>query len=271
MHRSRLEILVGLFVILALVILSFMVFFISGVYVFKQGYHIHVLFGLVSNLERGAAVRLAGIPVGNVSALEIQFDPETGKPMVKTKLFLKKGIEIREDAPIRIEGIYGLMTPYVEIRAGNNSEARILKEGDTVTGVDPVPIDDLVQKGQQIVVNLQETIVRINNFSKDPEIARSLRQTLLNLDSLTTTMNAILKNKQGDVTKTLEELEGATRHLRSILEKMDKGEGTAGKLLSDEALYKELEEFVKDIRQHPWKLLKKGKEKGERGKFLGIF
>lgn len=269
MRRSRLEILVGLFVILALVILAFMVFFISGVYVFKQGYHIHVLFNFVSHLEKGASVHLAGITVGAVNDLEIQYDEKVGKPVVKTSLFIEKGVRIPENARIRIEGIYGLMTPYLEIRAIDTPATRILQEGDTVVGVDPVPMDDLVAKGQQIVDNLQETIVRVNNFSKDPEVAKSLRETVINVNSLTTTLNEIFKDRKGDVSKTISDLEGAMEHLKSILQKIDKGEGTAGRLVSDETLYKEIEDFVKDLKKHPWKLLKKGEENKKR-KF-GIF
>lgn len=275
MHRSRMEILVGLFVILALVILSFMVFFVSGVYVFKQGYHLNVIFNFVSRLEKGSAVRLAGIPVGNVTALGIEYNPETGKPLVKTRLFINKDVQLREDAKIRIEGVNGLMTPYLEIRSGGNSEARILAEGDTVTGIDPIPLDDLVAKGQAIVENLQETIIRINKFSRDPEIAASVRGTLINLNSLTSNMNEMLASHQGNVSKTIHELEAATQHLKNILEKIDQGEGTAGKLLSDETLYRELEEFVRDLKRHPWKLLKKGREEepeGEKRKRkFGIF
>jgi len=38
-------------------------------------------------------------------------------------------------------------------------------------------------------------------------------------------------------------------------------EGTIGKLLYDDTVYKELEALVIDIRKHPWKLFIKGKEK----------
>jgi phospholipid/cholesterol/gamma-HCH transport system substrate-binding protein len=252
-----------------------MVFFVSGVYVFKQGYHINVNFNFVSRLEKGSAVRLAGIPVGNVTALGIEYQPETGKPLVKTQLFINKDVQLREDAKIRIEGVNGLMTPYLEIRSGGNPEARILQEGDTVIGIDPIPLDDLVAKGQAIVENLQETILRINTFSRDPEIAAAVRGTLINLNSLTSNMNDMLVSHQGNVSKTIRELEAATQHLKSILEKIDQGEGTAGKLLSDETLYRELEEFVRDLKRHPWKLLTKGREEepedGKKKRRFGIF
>lgn len=271
-HRTRLEMLVGFFVVLALVILTFMVFFISGVYIFKQGYHINVLFNFVSTLEKGASVRLSGIPVGSVSSLEIQYDEKTGRPLVKAELFINKGIVIYENARIKVEGIYGLSTPHLEIKTGGDPLAKPLRDGSTLIGMDPVPIDDLVAKGQQIVEDLQETIVRVNHFIADPEVGNSLRGTLIHLNALTETMTVILRDKQGNVTETINQIEAASSHLKSILEKIDKGEGTAGKLLSDEALYREIEEFVKDLKRHPWKLLKKGDDEGKgRRRVLGIF
>ncbi|MCX5697760.1 MAG: MlaD family protein [Candidatus Omnitrophica bacterium] len=43
--------------------------------------------------------------------------------------------------------------------------------------------------------------------------------------------------------------------------KIKNGEGTIGKLLSDETIYNELEATMKDIRRNPWKLFWKTKEK----------
>ena len=42
---------------------------------------------------------------------------------------------------------------------------------------------------------------------------------------------------------------------------MDAGEGTVGRLMSDDALYEEMREFVAEIKAHPWRLLKRDNEK----------
>jgi len=46
--------------------------------------------------------------------------------------------------------------------------------------------------------------------------------------------------------------------------KIKNKEGTIGKLLYDDTIYNELEALVTDIRQHPWKLFFKTKEKPEK-------
>lgn len=43
----------------------------------------------------------------------------------------------------------------------------------------------------------------------------------------------------------------------TVMDKVKAGDGTVGKLFMDDALYRELEDFIKDLRAHPWKLLQK--------------
>jgi len=52
-----------------------------------------------------------------------------------------------------------------------------------------------------------------------------------------------------------------------ILEKLDEGEGTLGRLLTDDSVYNKIEDMIEDIKSHPWKLLhrpsKRDEDKGE--------
>lgn len=57
--------------------------------------------------------------------------------------------------------------------------------------------------------------------------------------------------------KITENLANLSDDVKSIVERLRKGEGTIGKLLVDEKIYNDLEAFVADIKAHPWKLLNK--------------
>lgn len=50
-------------------------------------------------------------------------------------------------------------------------------------------------------------------------------------------------------------------NISEAIEKIKNKEGTMGKLLYDDSIYKELEALIQDIRRHPWKLFWKTKEK----------
>ena len=42
---------------------------------------------------------------------------------------------------------------------------------------------------------------------------------------------------------------------------IEKGEGTAGKLVYSDELYQDIRGFVAEIKAHPWRLLKRDNEK----------
>ncbi len=51
-----------------------------------------------------------------------------------------------------------------------------------------------------------------------------------------------------------------TNDLDAMIVKINKGEGTIGKLMVDDTIYNEIEALVLDLQKHPWKLFWKGKE-----------
>lgn len=72
-----------------------------------------------------------------------------------------------------------------------------------------------------------------------------------------------------EITETMKDLsntaKAVTEAAKVVLERLEKGEGTIGKLLVEEKIYNDLKDFVEDIKKHPWKLLIKEKEKrGDR-------
>jgi len=60
--------------------------------------------------------------------------------------------------------------------------------------------------------------------------------------------------------KITENLANLSESIKTIVDKIKNGEGTVGKLLMDDSVYKNLEEFTADIKRHPWKLLNKPRD-----------
>ena len=92
-------------------------------------------------------------------------------------------------------------------------------------------------------------------ISKLDGMLDDLKQVTDKSDELSTTITE-LRNSSASFAK-------ATVKLDNILEKIDNGEGTMGKLISDAALYdnmnnlvNEMRAFVKDIKDNPSKYLK---------------
>ena len=56
------------------------------------------------------------------------------------------------------------------------------------------------------------------------------------------------------------ELKKILDSLTVVMERLEKGEGTVGRFLTDESIYDNLEAFTEDIKENPWKLMHKPKK-----------
>lgn len=238
MKKIDKEFLVGLFVTVGFILATFIFFFVSGISFFKSGYTISVDYPYVSILERGAPVRMGGVKVGEVSNLHLIQDAETGRVLVRVELFIEKGVKIRENYLFTIRGTHILSEPHIEITP-LPSEAPFLEEGDRVRGVSLLPMEDLIERAHAVGVEL-ESLLRV------------LRQTL----------------EEGEAKEVFTNFNALTESLARILERVRQGEGTVGKLLTDDRLYQEMSDLIAEIKARPWRLLKK--DEGDK-KFLGVF
>ncbi len=257
MKKQHNETLVGLFVIFGLVILTVIIFFVSGVYLFRQGYAVTITYDYVSILDKGAPVRMAGVRVGEVSKVDLYFDKEAEAERVKVKLFVEKGVVVRENYLFRIQGAHVLSEPHIEITplAG---ESKILEDGATVEGVDPVAVEALIENANQISDELKTILGIVRSTLEDEKNTKALRAILENMDELTGSLNKILSGSETDLQGAIKGLSASSQAMSQILDRLEKGQGTAGKLLSDEEVYADLKAFVEDIKTHPWKLFRKG-------------
>ena len=81
--------------------------------------------------------------------------------------------------------------------------------------------------------------------------------------------DAIVGRDPVPMEKVTENLATLSESVRTIVERLKNGEGTIGKLLTEEKIYNDLEAFVADIKKHPWKLL--NKPKGEERLLAFLF
>lgn len=260
MKQKRIEVLVGTFVIFGFVLLSLVVFFVSGVSLWRTGYRVNVIYSYVSILDRGAPVRMAGVRVGEVMKVELLEDGGTGQTKVRVQVFIAKGNEIRENYLFSVRGTHILSEPHIEVTP-QPGKTLYLKEGDTVKGVDPVPVEALIDRAHQIASDLEAILSRLRGAVEDEETGKAIQETTKNLASLTRSMNQILSGSEEEAGDTLRRLNNTVQSLESVLSKIQKGEGTLGKLVTDEELYQEIRDFVREIKTHPWRLLKKDDKK----------
>jgi len=204
--KSKLELKVGIFVFIGLVILLIFVLSIGNFKIILRSHRVDFLFNFTNGVKVGAPVRFAGVDIGEVKGLYFVSPSADAPPKVRIIGWVRRDINIPVDSTIWINTLGLLGEKYIEIMPGKDY-AHIVKTDQVMVGIDPIPMQEFTTLVKNIGTSLEESIVRI-------------------------------KNK----------------------------EGTIGKLLYDDRIYSELEALIIDIRQHPWKLFWKTKDKPQKSK-----
>ncbi|WP_336098718.1 outer membrane lipid asymmetry maintenance protein MlaD [Roseovarius sp. CH_XMU1461] len=126
MSENKTEVAVGGIVLAAAV--GFLVYAgqLTGFASTSQGYPLHASFRSADGVDLGTDVRMAGVKVGRVTALDL--DPETFR--ARATFTVQEGIELPDDSAVSIasEGLLG--GNFVEILPGGSPFA--FEPGDTV-------------------------------------------------------------------------------------------------------------------------------------------
>ena len=232
--KSSFELKVGIFIFIGIVILSVIVFSIGNFYGVKRGYVLNMLFNFANGISVGAPVRYAGVEVGEVQDIEVYFDEKENIPMIRLQIWVAQNTWVNEDASATINTLGLLGEKYLEIIPGTR-EARLLQKGDTLRGKDPISTEELTRETKKTLTKVDKMIESINKIVGDEEFRASLKNTLANLETLSS-------------------------ELSEVMTVVRKGEGTIGKFFTDDKLYNDIDEMVLDIKKHPWKLLYRPKE-----------
>jgi len=255
MTEGNREIKVGLFVFIAFVLLSVIVFSISDFYTLRPRYTygITVQFGFANGVQEGAPVRLAGVEVGEVQAVRVRADDVSQRTLAELDIRLARDARVEKDAVATINTLGFIGEKYLEIVPGTPG-ADLLKEGGVLTGKDSVPAEKLVESGYEAAEELKLAVASLNQILGDPETRVHLKETLANSSEATAELTELM------------------RRANVVMAKVSAGEGTVGKLLMDQGMYDKIDTTVDDIKRHPWKLFfrpKKSKRESRAEKNFG--
>lgn len=240
MRETAQELKIGLFVTGALVLLIVLLLNLDVFYV-KSGYNLRVLFNFANGLEIGAPVQLAGVPVGNVQEVNILRDTD-GRTRIEVVARIRRDVLIDRDAVVRINSRAFLGQKYLEILPGQVGQEAVL-EGELLFGHDPVMLESITQTGDRIVRKLETSVDYLNEIIGDEQFRDQIKDNTAHMSELT------------------KDLKDVTGSLKVILGRLKNGEGTMGKLLTDETVYADVKALIRDLRANPWKLLRKDEKK----------
>ncbi|MFA5005256.1 MAG: MlaD family protein [Candidatus Omnitrophota bacterium] len=160
--KTKLELKVGIFVFIGLVIFVLFILFIGGFKTWSSGYKISINFNFINGVKIGAPVRFAGVDAGEIKKIYIEYLPDVNKTNIRLEAWLRSNIKVPVDSTVLVNTLGLLGEKYVEIMPGDNY-AQCLTDGQNLTGIDPMPMDKVMKTAQDILSNIDDSLAKIRN------------------------------------------------------------------------------------------------------------
>jgi phospholipid/cholesterol/gamma-HCH transport system substrate-binding protein len=224
----------GAFVVIGLLLFSVVLFMIGERrMLFERRFTVYTEFSQLGELQTGAPVRVAGADAGEVTDIVL---PRTPSEKFKVKMEVREALHpiIRTDsvAVPQTEGLVGGV--FVNINAGTDQAPRVENDG-TIPGREPFQISDLLQQANDTMMMIGDTVtsLRGNAETAVKEIAGTAEDAHALLETLGPDLQALARN--GNV---------ISADTRELVAKINGGQGTVGKLVNDDELYRQLKSLT---------------------------
>jgi phospholipid/cholesterol/gamma-HCH transport system substrate-binding protein len=259
--ESKLGLFFAFAVLLAFVILEFL-----GSFGFlERGRHVHALFKNVHELKLGDTVKMAGVRVGRVENFVLT------NASVDVTMNLSRGADVRTDSKATI-GFTGLMAQnYVSIDFGTPAAPRA-EDGAYLQTVEQPDLGELFAKLDKVATgvenltrsfsgekldnfigpftdflkdnrtNLTATISNIKVVSERIAKGQGTVGKMINEDTLYVSAQEVMSNLQSvgsDIKGVAADAHTLLTNANGAVSNARLGEGTVGKLLTDDTLYRE--------------------------------
>ena len=267
--------------------------FLKGNSLFKNSKTIYAVYQEIEGLIPGAKVSINGLSVGKIS--KIDFLPNTTKILVTMNIREELDFSNESSAMLYETGLIGGKA--IALIPIFDSKNRV-KDGDTLTASVKPGLTELINrqieplqlKIESMLTSADSLFAGVSNVL-DNNTQTNLKNTLENLSITTNNLNKaslaaleILDQNQEQLNATFSNISDTSKNLKSITDSIsngqisysikkfnesveglnrivssiESGQGTAGKLIYDEALYQnlteasqELESLLGDLKKHP--------------------
>jgi phospholipid/cholesterol/gamma-HCH transport system substrate-binding protein len=291
MNQTRHELQVGLIVVATAIILTVGLIWLKQLRVGGQDENYAADFTMVTGLKVGDRVQVRGIRMGQVTDFSIR------QNFVRVFFTLQEGVDLRDDAVVRLttKGIVGEVL--IEIDPGNGVA---VQDGYVFTGYTPPTIEAIGDAASTTLDDISGLTQELQGLVVDLRDKDQVTETLdATRDALTQLEGAIADNRVGlrrlvdsaaaasqkldaaidDTTFTkslrradlaiaaadsaLSDIRVTSELLRRVIKRVEAGEGTLGRLMTDESLYDHADSalisigrLTDELRRNPKKYFK---------------
>ena len=258
---------VGLTVIFASLTLALLLFLISGPSgFFSKRITLKSYFDNASGLRKGAPVRLSGVDIGNVTAIQVV--PDKDKQITPVEVIMKVspkyGFNLRKDSVTALDTAGVLGETYLDIDS-SQAVAPPAQDGDTLpTHVHP-DFNEVVRSSESTLQNMDALLKRADRIlafaeSGKGSLGKMIYDPLL-YDRLSQTVTEFkgivdeVAQGQGSLGKLINNNDAYNKFVASldkinmVTEDLQAGKGTAGKFLKDPTLYNNANDTIANLKK----------------------
>lgn len=292
------ELWIGVLGIIAILTIYLLINFFKGINIFSTGEKYYVKFSNIGEIVNTSPVFINGYKVGHVSNVIYNFNNPD-------EVYVEMHLDNQLQMPVGSVALINtklLGSSTISLALGNGDA--MIQPGDTLEGrMNTGAMDEageMLPKITAMLPKLDSILVSLNSTLANPAINKSVNniETLTaELNNTATLLNSVLKNEipvaadklikieddllkmsaqlsEVDYNKLIGSLEASLNNIQEITTALNNGEGTAGMLLKDEALYNKLNNtaeaatlLLEDLKQNPKRYVhfsvfgKKDKEK----------
>ncbi|MCG9972319.1 MlaD family protein [Christiangramia crocea] len=293
MKYSR-EVKTALLAIIAIVILIFGYSFLKGENLLDNSRTFYAVYDDVEGLSPSSEVTINGLKVGKITGID--FLNKKGELLVT--FTVKNDFPFSKNSLAEIYGGNIIGGKSLAVIPKYDAKIGMAKDGDTLKGSKEEGIMELVndrltplqKKLEGTIVSADSMLTAINQILND-STRKNIRGTFKNLDHTVTSFRITAEELQGivqgnsekldrtftnldemstnfnqfsdtltsmDIRKLTSDLEKVVADFESVSDKLNNGNGTAAKLINDDAVYnnldratKQLEQLLQDVKLNP--------------------
>jgi phospholipid/cholesterol/gamma-HCH transport system substrate-binding protein len=275
--KNTLETRLGMFAAVIVLAAVTLVEILGGTERFQRTYVLHALFSGTQELKKGDAVKMAGVEIGRVKAIDLS---ETNNKVMVT-LKLKEKYKIRTDAVAMVK-YTGLMGQnFIGIDFGTPGSP-YLSENNFVQTAEQPDISAVIQKINNVAGNVENLtksftgdkidnllgpftdflkanqmpltvmIANMQAISSQISQGKGSMGKLIYDDTLYNAASASITNLQditSEVKMTIGDARKSLGQVNTIFDNINAGQGTIGKLFKDDLLYRETTLSMTNMRE----------------------
>lgn len=298
MAKLSAEAKVGLLVIVGSAILLYMTFAV-GKYEFgeKKGYVLQAVFDSVAGLDTKSSVRMAGVKIGVVEMVDLEDSRARVTMRIDPEVRILRGAE----ATIKTMGLLG--EKYVEffpLKTGRRPEGYYSNGERVQATISPSDVDKLVNQLSAIADDVKQVTASLSQVFGTERGARSmedilndLRQTTANIkdfsytlrgdgselvmrmNELVASLNGVVGENRDNLKMSMENIREASKSaelalasIENATKKIERGEGTIGKLVNDDSMYNNIDSAARGISDYTSRAERMKTIIGFRGEYM---